>query len=55
MNPIYVVLISSLIVWGGLYVYLLTVESRIRKLELEIEFLDRQSHPGEPGEESEAH
>lgn len=37
MNPIYWVLIASLVVWAGIFLYLLTMEGRLRRLEHEEE------------------
>ena len=33
MDPLYVVLIASLLVWGGLFTYLWMMEARVRNLE----------------------
>jgi hypothetical protein len=33
MDPIYTVLLASVLVWGGLFAYLVTVDARMRRLE----------------------
>lgn len=33
MDPIYTVFIASLLVWGGLFAYLILMETRLRRLE----------------------
>jgi len=33
MDPLFAVFLSSLLVWGGLFFYLMWTESRVRRLE----------------------
>jgi CcmD family protein len=41
LNSLYVVLIASALVWGGLFFYLVSMEGRVRRLESRVH-LDTQ-------------
>jgi CcmD family protein len=41
MDPLYWVLIASLLVWGGIFFYLVYVENRVRRLESRYDVDDR--------------
>ena len=42
MSPLYWVLIASFLVWGGLFFYLVSMESRVRKLENRVGLEERE-------------
>jgi CcmD family protein len=41
MHPLYWVLIASLLVWGGIFFYLFSMEGRVRRLESRLDTDDR--------------
>lgn len=43
MKDIYIVLIVCVIIWGGLFGYLISIDSQLRKLKKKIEF-KKESH-----------
>jgi hypothetical protein len=42
MEPVYWVLAASLLVWGGLFFYLMGMEGRVRRLENRTRTEDRE-------------
>jgi CcmD family protein len=42
MNSLYVVLIASLLVWGGLFFYLVITERRVAQLEQRLRSEDQE-------------
>jgi CcmD family protein len=42
MDPLYWVLIASLLVWGGLFLYLVSVQTRVDRLEQRLNSEDRE-------------
>lgn len=41
MHPLYWVLIASLLVWGGIFFYLVVMDNRVRRLESRVDVDDR--------------